>query len=140
MLVLVLGLRRGEVLGPVREDLDLDRGELTVGLQLQRVGGQLLHRDTKTEASNATLPLPEISITALWYARARRDEAQRLVGDAWQDPYGFVFTTRYGRPVEPRNMVRSLCPDHRCRRAGRQRARRSAHLPTLLVDLDVHRR
>ncbi|MGN6175252.1 MAG: hypothetical protein ACTHPS_20235 [Streptosporangiaceae bacterium] len=28
------------------------------GRQLQRVGRQLFHRETKTEASGATLPLP----------------------------------------------------------------------------------
>ena len=65
VLVLVLGLRKGEVLGLTWTDIDLDRAELTVGLQLQRVGRQLLHRETKTEASDATLPLPEICVAAL---------------------------------------------------------------------------
>ena len=141
VLVLVLGLRRGEVLGLVWDDLNLDKGELTVGLQLQRVGGRLLHRDTKTEASDATLPLPEICITALRHARVRQDGAQRLAGEAWQDGDGFVFTTRYGRPVEPRNMVRSFharivaasVPDISVHDARRTCA-------TLLVDLDVHPR
>jgi integrase len=41
VLVLVLGLRRGEVLGLVWDDLDLDGGELAIGRQLQRVGGKL---------------------------------------------------------------------------------------------------
>ena len=141
VLVLVLGLRRGEVLGLVWDDLDLDGGELTVGLQLQPGGGRLLHRDTKTEASEATLPLPDICVTALRKARARQDEARRLAGDAWQDEVGFVFTTRYGRPVEPRNMVRSF--HARIARAGVPNisvhdARRTC--ATLLVDLDVHPR
>lgn len=141
VLVLVLGLRRGEVLGLVRDDLDLDGGELTVGFQLQRVGGKLLHRDTKTEASDATLPLPDICVAALRQARARQDEARRLAGDAWQDEAGFVFATRNGRPVESRNMVRSFharsasagVPDISVHDARRTCA-------TLLVDLDVHPR
>jgi integrase len=40
VLVLVLGLRKGAVLGLTWDDVDLDQAELTVGLQLQRVGGQ----------------------------------------------------------------------------------------------------
>lgn len=141
VLVLVLGLRRGEVLGLVWDDLDLDGGELTVGLQLQRIGGKLLHRDTKTEASDATLPLPGICVAALRQARVRQNEARLRAGDAWQDEDGFVFTTRYGRPVEPRNMVRSFharsaaagVPDISVHDARRTCA-------TLLVDLDVHPR
>jgi hypothetical protein len=45
-------------------DLDLDAGNLDVGLPLQRVEGRLLHRETKTEGSDSTLPLPNICITA----------------------------------------------------------------------------
>jgi integrase len=44
VLTLVMGLRRGEVLGLVWDDLDLENGELTVDRQLQRVAGKLLHR------------------------------------------------------------------------------------------------
>lgn len=130
VLVLVLGLRRGEVLGLVRDDLDLDGGELTVGLQLQRVGGKLLHRDTKTEASDATLPLPGICVTALRVEHSRQEEVRQRAGAAWQDDAGFVFTTRYGRPVEPRNMVRSF--HARSARAGvpdYQRPRRGGPAP-----------
>ena len=44
ILVLVLGLRKGEVLGLRWADIDLDTAELTIELQLQRVGRKLLHR------------------------------------------------------------------------------------------------
>ena len=60
VLVLVLGLRKGEVLGLVWGDVDLVAGELVIGRQLQRVRRELLHRETKTQASDATLPLPGI--------------------------------------------------------------------------------
>ena len=54
---------------------------------------------------------------------------------------GFVFTTRYGTPMEPRNMLRSF---HRLAAAAGvpditvHDARRTC--ATLLVDLDVHPR
>jgi integrase len=43
VLILVLGLRKGEVLGLTWPDIDLDTAELTIARQLQRVRGQLLH-------------------------------------------------------------------------------------------------
>jgi integrase len=54
--ILMLGLRRDEVLGLEWADVDLDAGEVRISWQLQRIGGQLLHRQTKTEASDAPLP------------------------------------------------------------------------------------
>jgi integrase len=44
VLILVRGLRKGEVLGLTWDDVDLDEAELTIGQQLQRVGCKLLHR------------------------------------------------------------------------------------------------
>jgi integrase len=44
------GMRKGEVLGLTWDDVDFDAAELTIGRRLQRVRGQLLHRETKTQA------------------------------------------------------------------------------------------
>ena len=141
VLAVILGLRKGEILGLTWSDLDLDGGELTVGRQLQRASGELLHRETKTEASDDTLPLPDVVITAL----RQRQEVQRAdrakAGRAWQDTVGLVFTTKTGLPIEPRNFNRSW--DNRCARAKIRKitihdARRSC--ATLLVDLDIHPR
>jgi hypothetical protein len=71
VLILVLGLRKGEVLGLPWASVDLDGAALEVMWQLQRVSGQLLHRETKTEASDATLPLPG----DLRHGAARQDKA-----------------------------------------------------------------
>ncbi|MGW8646761.1 tyrosine-type recombinase/integrase [Micromonospora sp. D75] len=118
----------------------LAANELSVTYQLQRILRQLLHRETKTEASEATLPLPAVCATALrfrWEAQQRhRDHA----GRAWQDN-GLVFTTRLGTPVEPRNFHRDF--KTRCRKAGVREI--SVHTTrrtcaTLLVALDVHPR
>ncbi|SCG65531.1 Phage integrase, N-terminal SAM-like domain [Micromonospora echinaurantiaca] len=139
-LVLVTGLRKGEALGLTWEDVDLDAGELTIARQLQRVRGQLLHRDTKTQASDATLPLPDICLTVLKLRSEQRDEARAAAGKAWHEN-GLVFTTRYGTPIEPRNFQRSW--QTRCDKAGVKPitvhdARRTC--ATLLADLDVHPR
>ncbi|PWR17088.1 site-specific integrase [Micromonospora sicca] len=139
-LVLVVGLRKGEALGLTWEDVDLDAGDLTIGRQLQRVRGQLLHRDTKTQASDATLPLPDICLTALKLRSEQRDEARAAAGNAWHET-GLLFTTRYGTPIEPRNFQRSW--QTRCEKANVKPitvhdARRTC--ATLLADLDVHPR
>jgi integrase len=140
VLVLVLGLRRGEALGLRWSDIDLDRAELTVGLQLQRIRRQLHHRATKTEGSDATLPLPPICVTALGERRAGQRTARSAAGPVWQQS-DLVFTTQFGRPAEPRNFFRSFVG--RTRRVGIPRisvddARRTC--ATLLADLDVHPR
>jgi integrase len=69
VLVLVLGLRRGEALGLTWDDIDLAKRELGITRQLQRSRGELLHRETKTPGSEAILPLPDICVAALQLRR-----------------------------------------------------------------------
>jgi hypothetical protein len=47
-----------------------DADEVAITHQLQGVGRQLLYRETKTEASEAVLPLPDLCVTALRERRA----------------------------------------------------------------------
>jgi integrase len=141
VLVLVLGLRKGELLGLAWDQVDLTRQSLLIEWQVQRVRRQLLRRETKTEASDAGLPLPDMCVAA-FHERRRRQDAQRVsAGAAWQDSAGLVFTKDYGTPVEPRSFNRAFTA--RCRKAGVRRftphdARRTC--ATLLVDLEVHPR
>jgi integrase len=83
VLILVMGLRKGEVVGLPWSAVNLDRGELEIGWQLQRVSRQLLHRETKTEASEATLPLPSICVTALRIREKDQAAAKDAVGASW---------------------------------------------------------
>jgi integrase len=115
-------------------------GELAVRWQVQRVRRELLRRETKTEASDATLPLPALCVTAL-RLRARRQSGDReAAGAAWQGD-GLVFTGTLGAPLDPRTVNRVFSA--RCGKAGVQRitvhdARRTC--ASLLADLDVHPR
>jgi integrase len=140
ILILVLGLRKGELLGLTWELVDLDSPELYVGEQLQRVGRQLLRRQTKTEGSDAPLPLPDLCVTALKLRQQRQEADRDRAGDTWRDT-GLVFTTRYGTPIEPRNFNRSF--DRRIAKAGVPKitvhgARKTCG--SLLAALDVHPR
>jgi integrase len=101
-----LGLRRGELLGLRWEDVDLNRGTLTVTKTVQRVGGRLLVDDTKSEASDATVPLPKITRRELLAHRDRQAKERIDAGeDVWQE-HGLVFPTSVGTPIEPRSLNR----------------------------------
>jgi integrase len=140
VLVLVLGLRRGEVLGLTWDDVRTTAAELHITRQLQRISGELLHSETKTEGSASILPLPDICLAALTLRHQEHDQAREAAGQAWHD-FGLVFTTRWGTPIEPRNFNRSF--HARCARAGIRRIRVHDTRHTcgsLLAALDVHPR
>jgi integrase len=138
VLILVLGLRKGEVIGLTWNAVNLGAAELDIGWQLQHVRGQLLHRETKTEASDATLPLPGICVTALGLRQKAQAQSQATAGGDWIDN-GLVFTTRVGTPFEPRNFNRRF--ETRCARAEVRRitVHDTRHTcATLLAALDVY--
>ena len=153
VLIIVLGLRKGEALGliwPEGDDdwpsADEDSAEIALEWQLLRVGGRpLTHKQIlKADGSTDTLPLPPIGVTALKIARQNREKARRpdwpkkcICGET----HMLVLTTRNGRPIEPRNINRAF--DIRCARAGVRRitihdTRRTCG--SLLAALDIHPR
>ncbi|MGW7514826.1 site-specific integrase [Streptomyces sp. NPDC054796] len=139
VLVLCLGLRRGEVLGITWDAVDFDTGELYVDHQIQRAGREILHRETKTEESDDFLPLPDFCLKALRMRRAQQTGDRKTAGDLWQDSHGLVFTTKYGTPIEPGNLTRMFAL--RARRAGLRviPLRNTRHTTSaLLVVLKVH--
>jgi hypothetical protein len=80
-------------------------------------------------------------VAAVKLRKTEQNQARQKAGSAWQDTADLVFTTRYGTPIEPRNLNRSWAA--RCAKAGVRTitvhdGRRSCG--TLLADLDVHPR
>ena len=73
VLILVLGLRRGEALGLGWSGVDLAQGVLRPTHGLQRIGKQLVLDDLKNEDSDAPLPLPDICVAALRHRRVQQD-------------------------------------------------------------------
>lgn len=139
VLVLTLGLRRGEVLGLTWHSIDFEAGELYVDHQIQRAGRQILHRETKTEDSDDFLPLPALCLKALRMRRAQQTGDRNAAGELWQDVHGLVFTTKYGTPIEPGNLTRMFAL--RAPRAGLRSIplRNTRHtVAALLVVLGVH--
>jgi integrase len=134
------GPAQGRVLGLPEDAVDFDQLTLRIEYQLQRVGRQLLHRETKTAASDADLPLPAIVATALRQRLTDRAQDKAAAGNTWQESH-LMFTTKHGTPIEPRNFDRSW--HSRITKAGVPRitvhdGRRTCG--SLLADLDVHPR
>ncbi|MGW2204752.1 tyrosine-type recombinase/integrase [Streptomyces sp. NPDC001774] len=107
VLAIALGFRRGEVVGLRWENVDLDKREIRVRTQRQRVGGEAYEDDPKGRRRKQTLPLPAICVAPLRWQRLKQAAARERAGEEWTDT-GYVFTTRTGQPIEPRNLYRSF--------------------------------
>lgn len=118
LLLLVYGLRRGEVLGLRWSDIDFEGGVIRVRQQVQRIRGELIIGPTKTHASRRDLPLMGI----VWMPLLALQQASALQPAPESPPdHDLVFRTSTGRPIEPRNLVRSF--DRLCREAQVERIR-----------------
>jgi integrase len=120
---LACGMRIGEASGLKWTDVDLDTGECRLRQQLQAVrvarskdapegkGKQrrvLVLQDLKTEKSRRTLVLPAVSLDALKTHRTRQREERLKAGAKWRNEHDLVFTTSTGRPLDPRNVLRTV--------------------------------
>ena len=111
----LLGMRRSEVLGLQWTDVDLDEGWLKVERGLQRVNGQLVTTETKTQRSRRTIPLPRTVVDALRTHQARQDAERKELAERWPTS-DYVFATPIGTPIDPRNCTRVV--QQACREAG----------------------
>ncbi|MEF3115427.1 site-specific integrase [Streptomyces chrestomyceticus] len=107
VLAIALGFRRGEIVGLRWTDVDLDKREIRVRKQRQRVRGEVYDDDPKGRRRRQTLPLPVMCVAPLRWQRMRQAAMRERAGQKWEET-GYVFTTRTGRPIEPRNLYRSF--------------------------------
>ena len=123
-ITLALGMRAGEVTGLAWSNIDLDTtGEVRLRQQLQAVAvprakdapkgrGRnrrvLVLQELKTEKSRRTLALPDVGIEALKTYRTRQREERLKAGATWKNDHDLVFTTTTGRPLDPRNVLRTF--------------------------------
>jgi integrase len=111
---LAASLRRGEVLGPHWEDVDLDARELHVHRRVNRVGkgvGLIVRDGAKSESGVRTVILPLLVVAALRIQRKHQLEDRLAAGDRWKGPdypdgrsTGFIFTSDVGTVLEPRRV------------------------------------
>lgn len=100
-LALGTGLRRGEVLGLMWSDLDLEAGTLTVRRSLETTSkGGLAFKLPKSKQSRRTVTLPLFVVEAIIRHKARQMEHRLALGASYQDQ-GLVMAGATGGPMHP---------------------------------------
>lgn len=127
-IALSLGMRQGEVLGLLWEDVDLEDGVLRVRRSVQRhtwehgcelvdglracrrkrgaecdhrTGGGLLLVEPKTKASKRTIVLPAPLVEELRAHRAQVNRRRLAAGEAWDATHDLVFPAASGALIDP---------------------------------------
>jgi integrase len=96
VLAIYTGMRKGEILGTHRNDVDLARGVVNVRHQITQVQGVgSVISEPKTERSRRQITLPVFAVTVL------RRHIESLEGNQ-----SLLFTTSTGKPISSRNVVR----------------------------------
>lgn len=104
-LALLTGMRRGELLGLMWDDLDLERGTLSVRRTLSRgKGGTWELGQPKTASGRRSIALPPSCVAALRKQRAAQNAERLRLGPVWED-HGFVFTNETGGPLHVNSLV-----------------------------------
>jgi integrase len=101
---LMLGLRPGELLGLKWSDLKGDVLRIQRSAKIE--GGKVILGDTKTEASNRPLRLPQPVRAALKAHRVRQRE-ERKHAEQWEDN-DLIFPTSTGRIMDRHNYRRTV--------------------------------
>ena len=122
VLIAFTGLRKGEALALRWADLDLDDGTLRVSATLNRVSRSLVSSEPKTPRSRRVVPLSPDLVSMLKRHRTAQKRERLVAANQWADT-GLVFTTEFGTPVDPRNLLRVV---------------QSAAAQIGLEDVDVH--
>ena len=96
LMLMLYGLRRGELLGLRWGDVDFKQSVLHVRNQLQRHGGSFMQGPVKTQAGERDLPMLKLVRDALLRLRIAPAIVQRDVS-----PGGLVFVREFGQPLDP---------------------------------------
>lgn len=102
-----IGLRQGEILGLRWEDVDLENSTLTVRHALQRVDGELILVEPKSDSGRRAINLPAFAVRALKEHHTRQKQEARWGGLKWHET-GHVFTTKVGTPMHHSGLIRQF--------------------------------
>lgn len=104
LMLSLMGLRPAEVAGLRWEDVDLDAGTLAIANTRTMIGNaRVLEKDTKTEAGERVLPLPEPVRQALLAFKALQEIEQMSMG-GYYAPSGYMFVDHIGEPLTTRHL------------------------------------
>ncbi|MFI1535598.1 tyrosine recombinase XerC [Streptomyces anandii] len=104
LLLSLMGLRPAEVCGLRWSDVDLTLGTLETAITRTMVANKtVIEKDTKTEAGERVLPLPQVVWEALRKFKARQAAEKLAAGEAYTDS-GLVVVDELGVPVNTRQL------------------------------------
>ena len=109
-LLAMTGMRRGEALGLAWQDLDMEKGRLTIRRAWIPVNGVAQFSEPKTRRGRRTIALDPVTLEAL-QAHAARQADEPSNSEAAETDSGFVFTRPNGRPLVPWAASKTFC-DH----------------------------
>lgn len=149
LVLMSLGLRRGEALALRWSDFDFEAKTVLISRSLQRrrteepsgrgrFRGELVEEPPKTEGSVRTLALPPSLIDVLKQHRIRQ-KRERLAAVFWADP-DLLFTTGAGTAIDPQNIYKAwhgLCDRAKVRRCRPHDLRHTAASFLLLQGADM---
>jgi integrase len=102
VLVLVTGMRRGEMLGLKWSDINLDTGVISVQRSLVDVKGGIIESKPKSSKGYRSILLPSFAVDAL-RAHKERQIALRESAIKWKEG-DYVFCTSHGTPFAAANL------------------------------------
>lgn len=107
-LAVTTGMRQMELLGLKWTDLDWIKQTIRIERQLVRPDGEgVKFTSPKTKAGRRVVALGSQVLGNLRGRYDRQHLERQSAEDSWEE-YGLVFTTKSGRPIHPRNLLRSF--------------------------------
>lgn len=109
ILALLLGLRRGECLGLRWSDVDFKNNKINIEQNLERVKGEFIFKDTKTQNSKRSLTAPSGLIELLIEHKKWQKEMILRSGGEWINEHNLVCTKiKSGLPLSPNQISSSF--------------------------------
>lgn len=100
-LLMLFGMRRGELLGLKWQDIDFERETITINQTIQYLPGKgVFESTTKTTSSQRTVKAAPYTLQMLRQYQAWQAAERLKAGDRWTD-HGYIFTRYNGEPIQP---------------------------------------
>ena len=109
MLALATGMRRGEILALIWDNVNFDTRSITVKASVSRVKdpdtkqSEIIFAEPKTKAGRRTVPILESLVPVLQAHRERQEAEKAAAGSAYNER-NLVFCSNVGTVIEPRRV------------------------------------